>query len=122
MSRYIKHSNYLKQLSQRQHKAKDIIRLNKEIVYPEDIDFKHIRMIIAARTFDQHGGSHHYLELLHRQERPDSFEISFDGVPLFHNKHNNIVVNETRHPLVMGQSEAFRFLSKHFFRVAGRTI
>jgi hypothetical protein len=118
MDKFQRKTNYLQQQSKRQHKKKEIIRLNRDIVYPEDVDFEEIRMIIAARTFDKHGGSYHYIELLNREERPDSFNVKFDGKQLYKNRYGNIVFNETRIAHIMGQDGGFRFLSKHFHKTS----
>jgi hypothetical protein len=118
MDKYNKKFNYLQRLSKRQLEAADRARMSREIYYPElfiepDIWY--------TNTLSDSFGKQHIMRLLNREgKRNDSYIVEYMGHVVYVNRFGNLVLNETRQPLILGLAEAMRFMAKQFPRISGR--
>ncbi len=116
MRKYYKNNNWLQLLSKVQLAKQIALKLEREVLYPEY--FKEPEIWYTHTTKDWKGNEH-TLALLNRQgKRNDSYNIAFDGVQVYFNRFGSLVLNETRYPLVLGFSDAMRFMAKQFPRIS----
>ena len=114
MNKFAKKKKWLQQLSKIQLEAAIRQKLEREIFYPEY--FKEPEIWFSV-TVENHNGEKHTMKLLNRQgKRNDSFHIAFDNIPIYYNRSGNLVLNQTRAPLILGFSDALRFMAKQFKR------
>ncbi len=114
MNKFVKKKKWLQQLSKVQLKAAIRQKLEREIFYSEYFEEPEIWFSV---TVENHNGEKHTMKLLNRQgKRNDSFHIALDDIPVYYNKFDNLVLNQTRSPLILGFSDAMRFMAKQFKR------
>jgi hypothetical protein len=59
------------------------------------------------------------LRLLNREgKRNDSYNIEVNGDRVYFNKKGNLVLNQTRWPLILGFYESMLFWAKQFHRIS----
>ena len=110
MTNYNKKFNYLQRISKVKLEAALRAKLEREIIYPPEkvpVEFE-----IKTSCND---GEEHTLSLIYKG-KADSFYIAFDGCRLYYNRLGNLVLNQTRWPLILGLSDAHRFLAKQIIR------
>lgn len=109
MRNYNKKFNYLQLLSKKQLEASLRAKLEREVHYPPE------RVRVEGEISTTVNGRTHAVSLVYRG-RADSFYIAFDGCRLYYNKFGRLVFNVTRWPLILGLSDAHRFLGKQIIR------
>lgn len=116
MKRFHKSNNWLQRLSKVQLAKKIALKLERDILYPKYFDEPEIWYTHITKDWK---GNKHTLTLLNRHgKRNDSYYIAFDGVQIYFNKKGHLVMNETRWPLILGFSDAMRFMAKQFPRIS----
>ena len=115
MTNFSNNKRYLQALSLKQLKAAEKQRLEREVYYPEAIEELEEWYKI---TVEDHLGNKTVMRLLNREnKRNDSYFVEMNGCKVHWNKSKSLVINATRDPLILGMSEGFRFLAKHFKRI-----
>ena len=118
MTYYHNNKKYLQALSKRQLEAAERQRMAREVYYPEAFDEPEVWYTVTVESFT---GEKVTMKLLNREgKRRDSYHIEVNGSQVYWNKAGKLVINATRLPLVIGISDAFRFLAKHFPRISGK--
>ena len=110
MTGYNKKFKYLQRISKVKLEGALKAKLEREVIYPPDkakVEFE-----IKTSCND---GEEHILSLIYKG-RADSFYIAFNGCQLYYNRSGNLVFNQTRWPLILGLSDAHRFMSKQIIR------
>jgi hypothetical protein len=110
MTGYNKKFNYLQRISKVKLKAALRAKLEHEVYYPPD----KVKVEFKIKT-TCNNGEEHTLLLIYKG-RADSFYIAFDGCRLYYNRFGNLVFNQTRWPLILGLSDAHRFMGKQIIR------
>lgn len=110
MANYNKKFNYMQRISKVKLKAALGAKLEREVYYPP----AKVPVEFEIKTTCS-GGEEHTLSLIYKG-RADSFYIAFDGVQLYYNRFGNLVFNQTRWPLILGLSDAHRFMGKQIIR------
>ena len=114
MNKFTKKKKWLQRLSKIQLEAAIRKKLEAKIVYPEYFEEPEVWFSV---TVENHAGQKHIMTLLNRQgKRNDSFHVAFDSMPIYYNKSDRLVLNQTRAPLILGFSDALRFMAKQFKR------
>ena len=108
-SRKAKRLNYLQLLSKKQLEAADRQRMEREVYYPPD------KIEVSGKIETTINGETYTLDLIY-YGRADSFYIAFKGHRIYYNQAKKLVLNQTREPLVLGLSDAHRFLAKQVTR------
>lgn len=106
---YYKNFKHLQRISTIKLKAAQRAKLEREIIYPPD------KIEVSGDIRTTINGEEHILSLIYRG-RADSFYISFDGIRLYFNRAGKLVMNPTRWPLILGLSDAHRFMGKQIIR------
>lgn len=109
MINYNKRFEYLQLISKVKLEAALKAKLEREVHYPPE------RIGIEGEISTTVNGTTHTLSLIFRG-RADSFYIAFDGCRLYYNRFGSLVFNVTRWPLILGLSDAHRFLGKQIIR------
>ena len=109
MINYNKKFKYLQLVSKVKLEATKRAKLEREIFYPPE------RIEVSGEISTTINGETHTLSLIYRG-RADSFYIAFDGCRLYYNKRGKLVFNITPRPLILGISDAHRFLGKQIIR------
>ena len=109
MRNYNKKFNYLQLLSKKQLEAAKRAKLEREVYYPPE------RIKVEGEISTTVNGETHTVSLIYKG-RADSFYIAFDGCQLYYSRFGNLVFNVTRWPLILGVSDAHRFLGKQIIR------
>jgi hypothetical protein len=109
MNSYSRKFNYMQRISKVKLEAAQRSKLEREIFYPPD------KIKVSGEISTIINGKTHTVSLIYKG-RADSFYIAFDGCRLYYNRQGNLVFNETRCPLVLGLSDAHRFLGKQIVR------
>jgi hypothetical protein len=118
MNTFIKQKKYLQAISKRQHEAARRRKLDIEIFYPEPFDEPNVWY---THIIKDHHNKEHIMRLLNRKgKRNDSYYVEWDGDRVYFNKFGNLVLNQTRWPLILGFHNALLFLSKQFPKISGR--
>ena len=114
-SRKTKQREYLQRLSNVQLEAADRQRMEREVYYsPEKEEvLGKIETTINDATYT--------LDLIY-YGRADSFHIAFEGHQIYWNRSHKLVLNQTREPLMLGLSDAHRFLAKQVIRRKHLTV
>ena len=84
-------------------------KLEREVHYPPE------KIEVSGILSTTINGETHTLSLIFKG-RADSFYVAFDGVQLYYNKRGKLVCNVTPRPLILGVSDAHRFLGKQIIR------
>jgi hypothetical protein len=109
MTSYNKKFKYLQRISQVKLEAAQRARMEREVFYPPE------RIEISGEISTTINGEAHTVSLIYKG-RADSFYIAFDGYRLYYNRYGSLVFNVTRWPLILGLSDAHRFLGKQIIR------
>lgn len=104
-----KNFKYLQRISIIKLKAAQRAKLEREVIYPPD------KVEVSGEIRTTVNGEEHILSLIYRG-RADSFYIAFDGIRLYFNRGGHLVMNQTRWPLILGLSDAHRFMGKQIIR------
>lgn len=84
-------------------------KIEREVIYPPD------KIEVSGKIRTTINGEEHILSLIYKG-RADSFYIAFDGIRLYFNKVGKLVMNTTPRPLILGLSDAHRFMGKQIIR------
>lgn len=109
MTNYNRKFKYLQLLSKVKLEAAQRSKLEREAFYPPD------KIEVSGEISTTINGKTHTLSLIYKG-RADSFYIAFDGCRLYYNRFGKLVFNVTRWPLILGLSDAHRFLGKQITR------
>lgn len=109
MTSYNKRFQYLQRISKVKLEAALRSKLRREILYPPD------KMEVSGEISTTINDETHTLSLIYKG-RADSFYIAFDGVQLFYNRRGKMVLNQTPYPVILGLSDAHRFMGKQIIR------
>lgn len=109
MNNYNKKFKYLQLISKVKLEAARRAKLDQEVHYPPE------RVKVGGEISTTVNGETHTLSLIYRG-RADSFYIAFDECRLYYNRFGKLVFNVTRWPLILGMSDAHRFLGKQIIR------
>ena len=120
MNKFIKQKKYLQVISNREHEAKARQRLEREIHYPEPFDGPDVWY---THTIKDHLGKEYTMRLLNREgKRNDSYHVEFNGDRVYFNKFGNLVLNQTRWPLILGFYNSMMFFAKQFTKIGRHDI
>lgn len=118
MNKFIKQKKYLQAISKRQLEVKERQRLERKVYYPEEFIEPDVWYI---HTIKDHHGKEHTMRLLNREgKRNDSYHVEFNGNKVYFNKLGNLVLNQTRWPLILGFYNSMMFFAKQFPKISGR--
>jgi len=118
MTGYMKKFKWLQQLSKVKIDAAIRHKLEYDVYYPDPFTEPDEWYKI---TVENHLGEKKVLTLLNRKgKRNDSYYLAMEGIQIFFNRFGNLVLNQTRWPLIMGFSDAMRFMAKQFPKISGR--
>lgn len=106
---YYKNFKYLQRISLVKLEAAKRAKMEREVYYPPD------KVEVLGEIKTTINGEEHILSLIH-YGRADSFLIAFDGIRLYYNKIGKLVLNATSRPLILGLSDAHRFMGKQIVR------
>ena len=109
MRNYNKKFKYLQLISKVKLEAALRAKLEREVYYPPK------RIKVGGEISTTVNGKTHTVSLIYKG-RADSFYIAFDGCRLYYNRFGSLVFNVTRWPLILGLSDAHRFLGKQIIR------
>ena len=109
MRNYNKKFKYLQLISKVKLEAALRAKLEREVYYPPE------RVEVSGEISTTLNGEKHTVSLIYRGQA-DSFYIAFDGCRLYYNRFGNLVFNVTPRPLILGLSDAHRFLGKQIIR------
>lgn len=109
MTNYNKNFKYLQRISLVKLEAAKRAKLEREAFYsPEKVP-------VSGTIETTINETSHSLSLIYKGQA-DSFYIAFDGVQLFYNRRGKLVLNSTPYPLILGLSDAHRFMGKQIVR------
>jgi hypothetical protein len=106
---YYKNFKYLQRISLVKLEAAKRAKLEREVHYPPE------KIEVSGEIKTTINGEEHILSLIY-YGRSDSFLIAFDGIRLYYNKVGKLVLNVTSRPLILGLSDAHRFMGKQIIR------
>jgi hypothetical protein len=118
MHKFIKQKKYLQLISQIEHEAARRRKLDRKMYYPE--------ILIEPEAWYTHSiedsfGKVYTMRLLNRPgERNDSYFVEFNGDRVYFNRFGNMVLNQTRVPLILGFYNSMMFFAKQFPKISGR--
>jgi len=120
MNNFIKQKKHLQRISQVKLNAARRRKLDIEMHYPEllvepDVWYTH-------PVIDHHGNKV-TMRLLNRPgKRCDSYFIEFQGSQVYFNRFGNMVLNQTRWPLILGFYDSLMFFAKQFTKISGKRV
>lgn len=108
-SKFTKQREYLQRLSKKQLEAAGRARMEREVHYPPS------KAGVSGKIETTINDIKYTLSLIY-YGRDDSFHIAFNGHRIYWNRAHKLVLNQTREPLILGLSDAHRFLAKQVIR------